>query len=298
MRKSVIFLFIVMLTAILNGCIISHSPKEDPVIMSPGEAKTFSIQTCIKPAKYAWYVDEVLIPEAMLNTYSYMLDEALPSEHTVKVVAGNDKYTWNVQYEGYKQTVFFDDTFITSNWDHTLYTYGNGGTQTYSQNLSGGNPDSFLYIVNIVNAGSSTYWSGILGFFIKTNATYDPSVSGSIAYIDYSEDAIQLAGPLLGDAQASQLVIKQGDNLYVQAPYFGTQYSAWTHLSRSGLKSDDFWLFDPVVPEFIPTSNPDFSSTGDMLTFGFCRANSEPIGAPGYTITGGIDNWQVIVYSK
>jgi hypothetical protein len=292
MKKSLSVFIVLFVIAILSGCIISKSPKENSVLMSPCVAKTFSIQTCIKPAKYAWYVDEVMIPEAMSNTYSYKFDEAIPSEHTVKVVAGNDKYTWNVHL--CKATVFSDGTFLQSDWDYAVYTLGNGETQNYSQVLSGGNPNSYLYLENTV----TTPYSSVLGVFLKKGATYDPSVSGPISSIDYSEDSIKFSGPDYGDGEASMLVIKQGDKLYFHNPYFKTQFSEWTSQSRCGLTSADFWLIDLDTLYFIETSNPDFSSTGELLTFGLSRANSADYHQGGYTITGGIDNWQVIVYSK
>ena len=291
MKRSLSIFIVLFVTMILSGCIISKSPKENPVLMSPCVENTFTIQTWLKPAKYAWYVDGALIPGATLNTYSYMLDEAIPSEHTIKVVAGNDKYNWNVHL--CKATVFSDGTFLQSDWDYAVYTLGNGETQNYSQALSGGNPDSYLYIEDILPMANSS----VFGVFLKKGATYDPAVNGPISSIDYSEDAIMFWGPLFGDGQASQLVVKQGNKIYAQTPYFTTQFSEWTPLSRCGLTSADFALFDPNICDFIYTSNPDFSSTGDLLTFGLSRGNSSNYSG-GYSLAGGIDNWKVTVYSK
>ena len=57
MRKSVLFLFIVMLTAILNGCLLSKSPNTNDVTMTLSEQKTFSVNIFPSNATYAWTLD-------------------------------------------------------------------------------------------------------------------------------------------------------------------------------------------------------------------------------------------------
>ena len=133
MRKSVLFLFITIITAMLSGCIISHSPKEDPVIMSPGVAKTFSIQVFPKPAIYKWYLYDALIPDATGNTYTFTLKEEGSSNFTLNVVAGGDKHTWNIHYHGpswhnitVPQTVNMNDVWGNSSND--VWIVGDEGT--------------------------------------------------------------------------------------------------------------------------------------------------------------------------
>ena len=97
MKRSLSILIVLFVTVILSGCIISHSPKEDPVLMSPGDTKVFKMQAFPKPAQYAWYVDGVLMSGQTINSFSYTLDEFLPSQRTIEVRAGLEKHTWNVQ---------------------------------------------------------------------------------------------------------------------------------------------------------------------------------------------------------
>lgn len=205
-------------------------------------------------------------------------------------------YTVNVIRQGAK--VFLDGVFNQSDWNHTVYTEGNGGIQSYVQICPGiiPDPDPFLSISNVVNTPSSTSKAGVWGVFLKTGATYDPSLEGAIASIDYSEEAYGFSG--FGVGQASRMVVKQGEKLYLQGDFFPTYYSTWTKQGRTGLTAGDFWFFDTARANFISTINPDFSSTGAEITFGFCRANNTDVGQPGYTIICYIDDWQVTVHYR
>jgi hypothetical protein len=105
MRKALTFFTLITVAAMLSGCIISTSPKEDQVVLLPGQAQTFTINVFPQPAKYAWYVGGSVVPGAKGNTYAYMIDDVLlPSDFTIEVRAtgllGTDKYTWNVHYVG------------------------------------------------------------------------------------------------------------------------------------------------------------------------------------------------------
>jgi hypothetical protein len=43
MKRSLSIFIVPIVSAILSGCVISISPKEDPVVLSPKVAKTFTI---------------------------------------------------------------------------------------------------------------------------------------------------------------------------------------------------------------------------------------------------------------
>ncbi len=93
-----------MVSAMLSGCIISITPKDNPLIMSPGVTTVLTIKAYFTPIKYVWTVDDTVDPAATGNSYSYMLNDVLPSTHTINVVAVHflykDSYTWNIKYEG------------------------------------------------------------------------------------------------------------------------------------------------------------------------------------------------------
>ena len=104
MRRSLSIVIILSVVALLSGCIISTSPKDNPVVLLPGQAKTFTINVFPQPAKYAWYVGGNVVPGETGNALIYTLNEVLPSDFTIEVRAthliGTDKYTWNIQYVG------------------------------------------------------------------------------------------------------------------------------------------------------------------------------------------------------
>jgi outer membrane protein assembly factor BamB len=105
MKRSLSVVIILSLIAMLSGCIISTSPKDNPVVLLPGQAKTFTIRVLPQPAKYVWYVGGNVVPGATVNSFAYMIDDVLlPSDFTIEVRAttllGIDKYTWNVHYVG------------------------------------------------------------------------------------------------------------------------------------------------------------------------------------------------------
>ena len=198
--------------------------------------------------------------------------------------------------EANASVVFSDGNFADTDWSHKVYASGSGGSQTASQELAGGNPDSFLHIQNTVNTPDSITWVG--GYFLKKGAVYEPSVSGAIQSVDYGEDAIMFSG--FGGGQASFMVIAQADNIYFQFPYLGTNFGQWSQIIQKGLTAKNFVQFDfsrcNIEPACLNlSSHPDFSTSGATMTFGFGSANAARVGASGYTIDGGIDNWQVTI---
>jgi hypothetical protein len=62
MRRSLSIVIILSVVALLSGCIISTTPKDNPVVLLPGQAKTFTINVFPQPAKYAWYVGGNVVP--------------------------------------------------------------------------------------------------------------------------------------------------------------------------------------------------------------------------------------------
>jgi len=183
--------------------------------------------------------------------------------------------------------VFFSDgTFNDSDWTLVIKTSGNGGTVSASQYTSGGNPGAYRRIENTVNAGSKSSPSVVYGFHIRSGATYDPSTQGPIAYIDYSEDSRMFSG--FGDGQGTGPALLQSGKYYYASGLYAKQ-SVWTTQTLSSLVAADF------VNVSDPNDHPDFSASGAPITFGFVRYNSTR--SAGYSITAGIDNWEVSVAS-
>ena len=97
MKKSVIFLFIAMLTAILSGCILSKTPNTNDVTMTINEQKTFSVNVFPPGGTFAWTLDEAPLTN-LGNSYVYT---AQAGDHILTVKAtqslGTDTQTWNIQ---------------------------------------------------------------------------------------------------------------------------------------------------------------------------------------------------------
>ena len=108
-EKRFVLLAMVMLAMVLSGCIISATPKDNPVIMQPGVPETFSITTVFPTAKsYTWYIIEdgveTEIAGATNKSYTFTLNDILPFNGWLKVVAvsGDDSGTheWSITYAG------------------------------------------------------------------------------------------------------------------------------------------------------------------------------------------------------
>jgi hypothetical protein len=184
---------------------------------------------------------------------------------------------------------FSDNTFNDSDWTIADHTVGAGGTSNASQLLSGGNPNAYRRITTVLNSGPSE--RRIFSFNFNSTAIYDPSVSGAIDSIDYSEDAKIFSG-----AQTIALALRQGGNIFNYSLVNTFVGTSWTSMNATGLIATNF--IQAVPGGFDPTLNPDFSATGSIIEFGFMRGRGTPNGpGPGATAIGGIDNWNVTVNS-
>jgi hypothetical protein len=182
-----------------------------------------------------------------------------------------------------------DSTFADANWTLSVFPAGNGGSVTANQTTIGGNP--LRSVSDTVNTTLST----ILGVHIYTPFTYQPAVSGAIASLNYSESAICLAG-CFGQGQSTGPAVLQGGVLYGYNGFLitgpGTSFQT---LSLSALTATDFSRVAVTTTTlFDDTQHPNFSAGGAPIQFGFFRANgSGP--STGYTLVGGIDDWQIAV---
>jgi alpha-tubulin suppressor-like RCC1 family protein len=96
MRKSVVFLFIAMLTAMLNGCIISKSPSTPSETALRGSQKTFNLVIFPPFASYVWTLDG----EQQGNTTDTYQYTPSGGSHELTVTAthflGTDTQTWSI----------------------------------------------------------------------------------------------------------------------------------------------------------------------------------------------------------
>jgi hypothetical protein len=108
MRKSVGFLFIIIITTMLNGCILSKSPNTSSVAVTIGEQKIFTLSVFPPNATFDWTLDGAPVT-GQGKSYKYT---ATGGEHSLRVTAahflGTDKETWTIK-DGFPS--FVDMTF-------------------------------------------------------------------------------------------------------------------------------------------------------------------------------------------
>jgi outer membrane protein assembly factor BamB len=96
MKRLLSILIVLIVTAMLSGCILSKTPKTNNVTMNIGEQKSFSINVFPSKATYTWTLDG----SPLSNTTKSYTYTALAGEHFLVVRAtqafGTDTQTWNV----------------------------------------------------------------------------------------------------------------------------------------------------------------------------------------------------------
>ena len=189
-----------------------------------------------------------------------------------------------------------DDTFLDANWTLTQAWAGLGGSSTAARSRRGGNPGSYRLVTDVVNAAAPGSQTLVLSTNIYTPFTYNPAVSGPIALLSYSEDAECTHG-CFGQGQETGPAVQQGGKLYIlNRQLFTGPGTTWANHSLSGLTSDDFSIVS-VTPTsiFDNSQHPNFSASGAPIQFGFFRANGTRVNAGVYTLSAGIDNWQITI---
>ena len=189
---------------------------------------------------------------------------------------------------------FKDESFANADWTLTSFTAGTGGTTTGVSSTTNGCPADDRDVTITVNPSSSVAAS-VWGIHIKTSATYNPSISGAIPSLNYSEMTKNL-GIVTGDGQATGPAVHQGSSFYILDPLMITGTSlACTTISYPPLTSTNFCLLSgaPGQATVNCTQHPDFSCNGGPISFGFVRANSTKPNSGGYTTIHTIDNWDI-----
>jgi hypothetical protein len=96
MRKSVVFLFIIIISTVQNGCVLSKSPNVNSVSVPIGEQKIFTLSVFPQNATFVWTLDGASVT-GQGKSYQYT---ATGGEHSLKVTAthflGSDKQTWTI----------------------------------------------------------------------------------------------------------------------------------------------------------------------------------------------------------
>ncbi len=185
---------------------------------------------------------------------------------------------------------FGDSDFNDADWTVVTETTGAGGTLlSASQVLVGGNPAAHRQIELELNG--SAQGGGVFTHSFRTSATYNPSVEGAIATLDYREDArCVVSSP--GGCFVIGPSLRQDGNVFLsrKTPLLSISEFEWTHKELTGLTPEDF----RSIASGNYSEHPDFSDSGSEIEFGFHRAMStSPV-----TITrsSAIDNWEIVLH--
>jgi hypothetical protein len=184
-----------------------------------------------------------------------------------------------------------DDTFFETQWNAGQVFDATGTTFTASQQLSGGHPGECRQTVHSISSPRGS----ILVSHVFSGAQYDPALDGEIGSIDFALE-LRFVGGSVGTSQVGyQLVLEQAGSLYnalataavALGPGDGLP-GAWSSHSFTGLVASSFTLLAGAGP-----AQPDFSSAGAVIRFGYLTQNSA-LSTPIAT-TSGIDNWSVTI---
>lgn len=190
-----------------------------------------------------------------------------------------------------ESVIISDSEYNLNNWTVQIRLDSNGATHSYNQQLSGGNPGSYLQMIYNMPLPPSPQISAIMVLYKYTGDYYVPSVQGKIDSITYRED---LRHEQPNGFVLSFPVVYQSGKIY-RANNFSlmfTEPGIWHTGIRTGLVQNNFFNIDGSG------TRPNFSVTGDTIYFGFERSRSR-----GYTQTDtsyntfiqGSDNFRVTI---
>jgi len=180
---------------------------------------------------------------------------------------------------------FSDDTFNDADWDILAEIFidndarGTGDVGAL-QVGEGGNPGTFRQVQQALNSADDS--ATILAFHRNANAIYTPSTQRAVGTIDFSIDAITFSD---GSPLAVGPALMQNGGIYFSEATNTDR--EWNTVSFSGLTVESFFNLD-----FFP---PNFSKTGNPITFGFVVSSSGFADLTNVEFSGGVDNWSVTI---
>jgi hypothetical protein len=118
MKRSLSILTVLIVSAILSGCILSKTPNTNEVNILLGDQMTFSVNVFPPNATYSWTLDD----DPLSNTGKSYVYTAQAGEHILVVKVnhflGTDTQTWNITC---------DPISVSGNWYGTYHwDCGNG----------------------------------------------------------------------------------------------------------------------------------------------------------------------------
>lgn len=243
--------------------------------------------TSIVPGETYSYDVDAIDPDANSLTYSLLQSpEGMSIDSTNGLIQwqpGTNFLTTNV-------VTFFDGDLNHADLEVSTMQLGNGGSYSFSQSPTGGNPGAFGQFGVTANSSPPHGQSAVLLFARRIEAVYDTASRGGLFSIDYSaSERIEASGgPVTG------LGLRQGGRLFV-AMYQPETLVGWKTNRLSNFSAVDFNEVQLRGPyDFTDEgSHPDFSATGAPLEMGFIVLVYSGIDTGGVGTPYEIDNWRV-----
>jgi PKD repeat protein len=190
-----------------------------------------------------------------------------------------DGSTSTVSLDGH--SLIQDTTFAPSDWLYEVMAYGGGGVGTVSQSMG---EDARLIDLQLNDPGASPF-SQVSVANSLTRQTYDPSVDGAIASLDFRMDS-RVTSTTSADEFHLKAAVRQ-DGLWYMSQQFGFQANGTVRRYRA----EDFSLIGTT------SVHPDFSSSGSELEFGFAvQALVFNGGSPDRQFSVAIDHMDITIY--
>ena len=190
--------------------------------------------------------------------------------------------------------VFADGEFQAADWLATPLPDGVAPAPGHSEELvaAGGHPGAYRRMAFQLAPQAGT--GGVA--YTSLAGTYQPQIQGAVYVIDYTEDGISLETSFAKFTRSAML-LDQGGRKYIATPpdSYPRLSTLWdVSQNTPSLRARDFTLLDGPACQ-AGESCPDFSSLGAPMRFGYWRVST---GAPGASISHGIDNWKVTVWRR
>ena len=160
----------------------------------------------------------------------------------------------------------FDGDMNTDDYE-LLTPSSSPGQASFSQFPIGGNPGTFMRVNHSGSAVSVFDNTSLLTLVLNVAQPHDPA-SGAIESLSYSEDSLGISRSGV-NTSVGRVAIRQDGFLFFSEPTFTPADSATAFGSNTlnNLVASDFQAF--INGTTIPTANPDFSSSGGILEFGW-----------------------------
>lgn len=198
--------------------------------------------------------------------------------------------------EAPSSVVFSDGDFAENEWQAVVTAMPIDGPEQASFQAFDGNPGATRFMRHEMGQGPAS----LEVFHQKLSAVYDPATQGAIAAIDYSEDHRLFAEFVHPEGRVgASIAMRQGDRVFtkIRSPLPMIGENQWRSLTLTGLDQIDFeQLSGPPCGE--TEQCPDFSASGQPITFGYWRFTAIGEVASVTLFDHGIDNWRVTVHRE